>query len=90
MVHSDWLGFGQNFTVRIITKETVRFLFFLFPGKFKLSETRKFLGKRISLQQYNQRKQNLLLLVKCYRSKFATTNIHEAQKCLITQRNGAV
>ena len=37
--HSDWLVFGRDFTVRTITMQTVRFLIFSYPGKFKLSET---------------------------------------------------
>ena len=43
MVHSDWLIFGRDFTVRTITMETVRFVYFFFrlPGNSKPHETQK-------------------------------------------------
>ena len=69
---SDWLVFGWDFTVWTITMKMVRFVFFVFPRKFMLSEAQKVFKKRnliLSSQQYNYSKQNLVLRLKGYFSK---------------------
>ena len=91
MVRSDWLIFGRDFTVRTITMETVRFVyFFSLPGNSKPHETQKVKTnalKSLLKAKYSFKK---LLFLRFFFSRTTwktTNNTHTRQMSFIIQTN---
>ena len=75
MEHSDWLVFGRDFTVRIITMGTVLLdIFSRTPAKFKLRKRKKIKKVKVwSWYKTNERGENVCL-EKCSSKKSSAVN----------------